>query len=166
MPASHYLLPPPGKWACRKVYQHLKSALRARLSNPNWIRELPWVLLGIRTAPKEELHCSSAEIVYGAPLTVPGDFIPKPLSKAPDRIGQHLRQLRETVRFLVPTPTSQHGSVTPLVPPALQLAKFGFIRQDGHHTPLQRPLLESLSQAVNRLKWILVVVLQPCQPIG
>ncbi|KAI0241039.1 hypothetical protein LSAT2_002963, partial [Lamellibrachia satsuma] len=42
----------------------------------NWLDELPWVLLGIRTAPKEDLGCSSAELVYGAPLTVPGDFIP------------------------------------------------------------------------------------------
>jgi hypothetical protein len=39
---------------------------------------LPWVLLGIRTAPKEDLRTSSAELVYGAPLTVPGDFVATP----------------------------------------------------------------------------------------
>ena len=33
------------------------------------------MLLGIRTAPKEDFGCSAAEMVYGAPLTVPGDFI-------------------------------------------------------------------------------------------
>ena len=122
-----------------RFHRHLKSALRARLSTPNWVKELPWVLLGIRTAPKEDLKCSSAEMVYGAPLTVPGDFIPEP-SKALDvETDHHLRQLRETTRSLLPTPTSQHGSIRTSVPPDLQLAKFVFIRRDGHRTPFQRP---------------------------
>ena len=58
-----------------RFHRHLKSALRVRLTGPNWIDELPWVLLGIRTVPKEDLRTSSAELVYGAPLTVPGDFV-------------------------------------------------------------------------------------------
>ena len=60
-----------------RFHRHLKSALIARLNGPNWIDELPWVLLGIRTVPKEDLDCSSAEMVYGSPLTVPGDFLPR-----------------------------------------------------------------------------------------
>ena len=59
-----------------RFHRHLKSALRAHLSGPNWSDELPWVLLGIRTAPKEDLDCSSAELVYGTPLTVPGISLP------------------------------------------------------------------------------------------
>ncbi len=53
-----------------RFHRHLKSALRARLTGPNWMDELPWVLLGIRTAPKEDLGCSTAELVYGAPLSL------------------------------------------------------------------------------------------------
>ena len=49
-----------------RFHRHLKSALRARLTGPNWSRELPWVLLGICTAPNEDLGCSSAELVSGA----------------------------------------------------------------------------------------------------
>ena len=45
-----------------RFHRHLKSALRARLTGPSWTQELPWVLLGIRTAPKD-LGCSSAEMV-------------------------------------------------------------------------------------------------------
>uniref|UniRef100_A0A5S6QIV2 RNA-directed DNA polymerase n=1 Tax=Trichuris muris TaxID=70415 RepID=A0A5S6QIV2_TRIMR len=59
-----------------RFHRHLKSALRTRLTGPDWVDQLPWVLLGIRTAPKQDLATSSAELVYGAPLTVPGDFIP------------------------------------------------------------------------------------------
>ncbi len=84
----------------------MKSSLRARLSTPNWIQELPWVLLGIRTAPKEDLGCSSAELVYGAPTTVPGDFTIPDTSDT-----QLLRHLHQQVRSLIPVPTSRHGVV-------------------------------------------------------
>jgi hypothetical protein len=50
----------------------MKSSLRAHLKNPNWLYELPWVLPGISTAPKEGLGTSSAELFFGAPLTVTG----------------------------------------------------------------------------------------------
>eukprot|EP00731_Ephydatia_muelleri_P031013 Em0022g527a len=53
-------------------HRHIKAFLQARLTGLNWTMELPWVLLGIRTAPKDDLGCSLAELVYGAPLTVPG----------------------------------------------------------------------------------------------
>ena len=121
-----------------RFHRHLKSALRARLTGPTWTQELPWVLLGIRTAPKEDLGCSSAEIVYGAPLTVPGDFIPSCVH-AHANITHQLRQLREQVRSLVPVPTSQHGAVPTSVPRNLQQTKYVFIRRDAHRTPLQRP---------------------------
>ena len=32
------------------------------------------VLLGIRTAVKEDLHCTATELVYGTTLHVPGEF--------------------------------------------------------------------------------------------
>ncbi|KAJ8361775.1 hypothetical protein AAFF_G00422180 [Aldrovandia affinis] len=41
-----------------------------------WFDTLPWVLLGLRTAPKADLGASSAELVYGQPLHVPGEFLP------------------------------------------------------------------------------------------
>ena len=44
-----------------RFHRHLKTS-------SNWSDELPWVLLGIRTTPKEYLETSSAELVYGAPL--------------------------------------------------------------------------------------------------
>lgn len=121
-----------------RFHRHLKSALRARLGGPNWVQELPWVLLGIRTAPKEDLGCSPAEMVYGAPLTVPGDFLPNSahVHRDPDL---HLCQLRQQVRSIMPTPTSQHGGRNTSAPRELQHAKFVFIRRDSHRTPLQRP---------------------------
>eukprot|EP00731_Ephydatia_muelleri_P036428 Em0253g8a len=59
-----------------RFHRHLKASLCARLTGPNWTADLPWVLLGIRTAPKDDLGCSSAELVYGTPLAVPVEFFP------------------------------------------------------------------------------------------
>ncbi len=94
-------------------------------------------MLGIRTAPKEDLGCSSAELVYGARLTVPGDFISTNSTPSDDRLK--LQRLRDQVHSLAPTPTSQHGLVPSSIPRSLHNTKFVFIRRDAHRTPLQRP---------------------------
>ena len=85
-----------------RFYRDMKAALRSRLNGPNWVDELPWVLLGLRTAPKEDLHTSAAEIVYGTPLTVPGDFVCP--SDDPVATAELLSNLRDEVLKLRPTP--------------------------------------------------------------
>ena len=120
-----------------RFHRHLKTALRARLSTPNWLDELPWVLLGIRTAPKEDLHCSSAELVYGTPLTVPGDFVAT--SQVQQDSTTILPHLCELVKKFKPVPTTRHGRSKTLLPKDLQRTEYVFIRCDAHRTPLQRP---------------------------
>ena len=114
-----------------RFHRHLKSSLRARLTGPNWTTDLPWVLLGIRTL-KEDLGCSSAELVYGAPITVPGEFFHTHNSQR-DHQSQ-LQQLRKQVCDFVPVPTSQHahGVVPSSQPSSLKQTKFVFIRCDSH----------------------------------
>lgn len=50
-------------------------ALQATLTDKNWLDHLPWVMLGLRSAPKEDLQCSAAELVFGQPSRVPGEFL-------------------------------------------------------------------------------------------
>ena len=88
-----------------QFHRHLKSALRAKLHGSNWLDILPWVLLGIRTAPKDDLKTSSAELVYGFPLTVPGDFVLSSSSITPSALT-FLPTLREKVHILAPVPTT------------------------------------------------------------
>ena len=121
-----------------RLHRTLKTSLKARLTGPHWISELPWVLLGHRTTPKEDLNASPAELVYGSTLTVPGDFVPDSTPQAPDQ-RQHLRQLREKVGNLKPVPTSAHGTIKVNVPDVLTRAKFVFVRTDARKTPLQTP---------------------------
>ncbi|XP_078264112.1 uncharacterized protein LOC144598103 [Rhinoraja longicauda] len=121
-----------------RFHRQLKAALKARLAGPDWMDELPWVLLGIRTAPKEDLASSSAELVYGSPLTVPGEFVPS-LPGREEPPSSTLHRLRERVGKLAPVPTSRHGTFRPYVPSALQDCAFVFLRRDAHQAPLQRP---------------------------
>ena len=38
-----------------RFHRSLKAALRARLTTTAWMDELPWVMLGLRTMPKEDM---------------------------------------------------------------------------------------------------------------
>ena len=119
-----------------RFHRDLKASLRARLEGPNWMDELPWVLLGLRTAPKEDLHASVAELIYGSPLTVPGDFV----ADSDDAVAnaEFLNNLREEVAALRPTPTSRHGDTRCKVPENLYDAQYVFVRHDAHRSPLRR----------------------------
>ena len=119
-----------------RMHRTLKGSLKARLNGPNWVEELPWVMLGLRTNPKEDLNTSPAEMVYGAPLTVPGDFI---LDSPQEPVEDHLRRLREKVGNLKPVSPPAHGEVKTNVPNRLLEAKFVMIRTDARRTPLQTP---------------------------
>jgi hypothetical protein len=70
-----------------RFHRQLKEALRARLDNQDWMSQLPWVLLGLRAAPKEDSALSSAELVYGEPLVLPGQFVDTALP-SPDFVQQ------------------------------------------------------------------------------
>lgn len=62
-------------------HRTLKAALTARLlENNNWTRELPTVLLGLRTALKEDIGYSAAELLYGQALRLPGEFYGEPVT--------------------------------------------------------------------------------------
>ena len=48
-------------------HRQIKTSLKAQLQPTLWVDALPLVLLGIRTALKEDIHCSAAELVYVLP---------------------------------------------------------------------------------------------------
>ena len=120
-----------------RFHRSLKASLRATLTDAEWVDKLPWVMLGIRTAPKDDLQCSSAELVYGQTLRVPGDFLPDPTQ--PWSPTQQRRDLRADERLFAPVPTSAHGIPRSRVLPQLRDASFVFVRHDAHRNPLKPP---------------------------
>ena len=117
-----------------RLHRRLKEALKARLVGPDWFDQLPWILLGLRTTIKQDLHCSPAEMVFGSPISIPGDCLPT--AAALPAVDQ-LHHLHETVDRFRPVPTAHH---TPRQPPPLRLlpadTEFVFVRRDGRKPPL------------------------------
>ena len=106
-------------------HRTLKAALRARLNGPKWTEQLPWVLLGLRTSPKEDLPTSPADIVFRQPLRVPGDVLPTP----------HAPEFHSPV----PRHPVHHSKPKVFVPKELLDSPYVFVRVDAHRNPLQRP---------------------------
>jgi len=123
-----------------RSHRTLKASLKAALDSAgnSWLHHLPWVLLGLRTMPREDLGgISTAELVYGEPIAVPGDFLPEQKKQVSQE--ECLQRLREKVGKLAPVPTSQHGAQKERVPVSLSRAKFVFVRRGPRTGPLDTP---------------------------
>jgi transposase InsO family protein len=59
----------------QRAHRSLKDALKARLAGSEWVSHQPWVLLGLRAAPREDSGISAAKMVFGALLTLPGPWL-------------------------------------------------------------------------------------------
>lgn len=57
----------------KRWHRSLKAAITCH-ANRQWTKLLPTVLLGLRTAIKEDIKTSAAEMLYGEYLTLPGEF--------------------------------------------------------------------------------------------
>ena len=118
-----------------RFHRSLKTALRSRLKGPDWLDQLPWALLGLRTQAKEDLQTSPAELVFGESLQIPG----LPLRRSAEEPPEFLNRLRSDVIRLLPTPTVFHGEQPSYVPGDLRTADYVFVRQDSPRTCLQPP---------------------------
>lgn len=119
-----------------RFHRQLKESLRAKLTSPNWIDQLPWVLLGIRSTPKSDINSSPADMVFGSALTVPADLVCAPTSTMSH--SQHLKTLRNIVGHLAPFPVSHHNITQPNIPKGLDECEFVFL-QRGLKSVLNSP---------------------------
>lgn len=70
-----YSISPLGQWyGWMLSLTTYKTAFKAQPNHNAWMDPLPLVLLGIKTALKKDISSTSAEIVYGTALHLPGDF--------------------------------------------------------------------------------------------
>jgi transposase InsO family protein len=66
---------PQSNGVLERFHRRLKDAIRARAATADWLQHLPWILLGLRAAPREDSGVSAAELVFGTPLQLPGQFL-------------------------------------------------------------------------------------------
>ena len=121
-----------------RLHRQLKAALKAQPNPSSWMDALPLVLLGIRTAIKEDMSTTTAEMVYGTTLRLPGEFVtPTPTSSLADSSDfvQQLKTRMQTIRPPLPRPTQRTSQLNK----ALSTATHVFIRHDAVRKPLQPP---------------------------
>ena len=106
----------------------------------NWIHHLPFVLLGLRAAVREDSACSPADLVFGSSLRLPADLVdPSPPSAVAASPSAFVDDLRGILRQCTPMPFNYHGNVSSRVPASLASCSHVFIRVDAVRRPLTPP---------------------------
>lgn len=121
-----------------RLHRQLKGAIKC-LPGDRWTEALPTVLLGIRAAWKEDLKATAAEMVYGQPLRLPGEFLAPHPVRAVDNSAEFVKELRQHFETLRPVGGSRHGERKVFIFKDLATATHVFVRHDGPKKPLQRP---------------------------
>lgn len=120
-----------------RLHRGLKNSLRCMTNSQNdWMKMLPWVLLGLRCAPRQDTNSSPAEVMFGVPLRVPGmcfrsDEVIEP--------REELELARANVRDFTPRVLDRAKfRESPFIGKSLRLAEYVFVRDD---TLAKRPLV-------------------------
>ena len=118
------------------VHRNLKASLRAKCTSSTWTSNLPLILLGLQSAPREADSICSFERTFGVPPILPRDF----WSSAETPNYEFLPEFQLALGTYTPPSSSPNRSVSPSVPPDLSSCRFVFIRVDGSGRPPLSPL--------------------------
>ncbi|KAG8172046.1 hypothetical protein JTE90_016145 [Oedothorax gibbosus] len=99
---------------------------------------LPVVLLGIRTAVKEDVNASCAELLYGTPLRLPSDMIENNITQA-SCTERFVTNLVNNMRNTNPFASSPHSATNFYVHPSPISCSHVFVRINRVQKPLSQP---------------------------
>ncbi|GFS98067.1 hypothetical protein TNCV_2855121 [Trichonephila clavipes] len=119
-----------------RFHRQLKAAIMAHGSS-QWTTVLPTILMGFRATWKEDLQATAAEMIYGAPIRLPGEFL-YPSKQSADPVT-FVGRLRESMQRLSPPTTQHHGQHTIFVSKDLATCSHVFLRTDSLRKGLQPP---------------------------
>jgi hypothetical protein len=74
-------------------HPRLKDVLHGRCPAANWVDHIPWVLLGLRPAAREDDGTAPAQAVFSSPLILPGKFLDSPELPSKDFLEQFSKTL-------------------------------------------------------------------------
>ncbi|RWS00893.1 pol polyprotein-like protein, partial [Dinothrombium tinctorium] len=119
-----------------RFHRQLKSALKAKEQREEWADHLPLVLLGIRSTYKEPIKSTSAELVYGTSLCLPGQFFSNNANITEYPYVQSLKQAMHNIRASM---TSHNNKDLFYTPSKIFESEYVFIRRDYVRKPLEQP---------------------------
>ena len=122
-----------------RFHRRLKEGIKAR-SSDSWVQVLPSILLGIRTAVRDDTDCSPSEMLYGTALRLPGDLISPESFQSKFSPSDFTSLLKETMRNVKPA-CGTHSESSGRLQKSLSNATHVFLRVDSVKTPLQKPYI-------------------------
>ncbi len=129
--------------------RRLKDALHAHAAAATWAKEIPWVILGLRSQLREDTGLSRAEAIFGTPLVLPNEFL-QAEEFSIDEISKNVFKILDARVFSL---SSQHNSGLQLpeeLPGDLLCAPLLGAPRWRHPTPaavLQQPLCNPAPQS-------------------
>ena len=141
-----------------RFHRQLKDALRARLAAADRPSHLPWVLLGLRFALKEDHNVSSAELLYGVPLALPGELV----DTAEPPATLFLENLQWPPAAGLPTRQLAPASSPSIPLQQLMTADYIFVRRGAPGPPLS-PLYDSPYRVTTKSPKVFELQLGTCQ---
>ena len=121
-----------------RFHRQLKSSLTAQGHN-DWMTTLPLVLLGIRTSLKTDIGHSTAELVYGSKLRLPGEFFCNTPDTSTTSVQDFAADLKKAMSNLQPVQPRQASSQKTFISQDLSSCTHVFVRVDAVRKPLQPP---------------------------
>lgn len=120
-----------------RFHRTLKSAIKCYQSD-DWVEILPLILLGFRVTYKEDIDATPSQLIYGAGLRLPGEFLNSNNKERTSQI-EFVNKLRKFMSELRPTVTSHHSKGKPFIERNLYTSPQVFIRNSMVCKPLQTP---------------------------
>ena len=118
-----------------RMHRTLKTALRCQENPTDWYSKLGFVL-GMRSAVKEDLGCSTAELTFGTPLRILGEFfVSERETIAATEYGRQLSCFMKTLR---PCASREPCKRDYFVEEKLFSCSHVFVRNDAAKTSLDR----------------------------
>ena len=123
-----------------RLHRQLKGVLKCMPDCTHWTKALPLILLGLRTTVKQDLKCTTAELVYGTTLRLPGEFLHTHMhtTHTPDPVN-YTNQLKTVMQKLQPPSVRRHQQRTTHIHKDLHTCSFVFVRNDAVKKPLKLP---------------------------
>lgn len=119
-------------------HRSLKASLMCIGSKKDWLDLLPTVLLGLRSCVKEKWNVSPAELLYGKPLRLPGEFFSYGDFNSNRQI--FMEKFREFMRDMQPVPVNHHNKTKPFCFKELRYCTHVFLRCNAAKT-LEKPYI-------------------------
>lgn len=117
-------------------HRTLKAAVMCR-AGAQWSKELPFILLGLRSKPLEDFDATVAEMVYGQNLRLPYDLLQAPNPSLD--CNDFIRGLREHMKHIRPVPPTRHSNKSVFIFKDLPTCSHVFVRTDSVRKSLQPP---------------------------